>query len=315
MKFRVPAIFSDEFISNIEKLNRSNQKAAITEIYGSLDEGIVGNARVSTQSKKLTYEYLSHYIKLSKAYNISFNYVLNTTCLGNLEFAKSGIKQIGQYMDQLIECGITAITVAHPFLLQFIKKRHPTLEVVASINFCADNIIKIQQLEEFGADRVVLNRWINRDFKVLKKLIKESNIELELLLNSGCVKHCILHNYHNNVNSHFSQNGQSGDDVEKMLFKYPGFVCLNNKLKDILQFICSAWIRPEDLEFYEAIGINSFKMDLRGASEEKILNISKAYLSKSFNGNFFYLLLPTEDHPGLIDRKNMCMQLNSSELD
>ena len=63
------------------------------------------------------------------------------------------------------------------------------------------------------------------------------------------------------------------------------------RLADPSQFIKSAWIRPEDLAVYEAMGYTTFKLLERGIPSAELLRRVKAYSERRFDGNLAELLL------------------------
>src|SRR5664280_232791 len=63
------------------------------------------------------------------------------------------------------------------------------------------------------------------------------------------------------------------------------------RLTDPSQFIKSAWIRPEDLAIYEAMGYTNFKLLERGIPSAELLRRVKAYSERRFAGNLAELLL------------------------
>ncbi|MBC2714951.1 MAG: hypothetical protein HF978_06540 [Desulfobacteraceae bacterium] len=314
MNLKVPAVFLENYIEELHRLNSTYGSDKVTEVYGSFSRSPIGNARASICVPDVNSEFLKHYIEVAHDNNIKFNYTLNSTCLGNREFNGVSHQQLMRGIEEIIGLGIDSITIAHPFLIQLVTTAFPEVEVVGSINLCANSRLQLSQLEDLGVRRVVVDRWINREFALLESLRKQTSVGLELLVNSGCVNHCILHQYHNNVNSHASQS-TCQDGTNDALLKYPGYICLSYKLRNILRLICGSWIRPEDIEHYEAIGYMSFKTDLRGATEKKLLRVAEAYLARRYEGNLFYLLLPADDHPGLSLRKSMNMRLENQLLD
>jgi hypothetical protein len=62
-------------------------------------------------------------------------------------------------------------------------------------------------------------------------------------------------------------------------------------LADPSQFIKAAWIRPEDLATYAAMGYTTFKLLERGIPSAELLRRGKAYSERRFDGNLAGLLL------------------------
>ncbi len=69
-----------------------------------------------------------------------------------------------------------------------------------------------------------------------------------------------------------------------------------------------AWIRPEDLKYYTAIGIHYFKIQGRQAAlKGDIVKTVQCYMEQSFEGNLMELLdafSPTNSFQVFIDNKN-----------
>ncbi|MFW6153602.1 MAG: hypothetical protein ACOC95_00110 [Planctomycetota bacterium] len=67
--------------------------------------------------------------------------------------------------------------------------------------------------------------------------------------------------------------------------------CTQQRLARPALFIKAAWIRPEDLARYEAIGYESFKLLERGIPSEALARRVEAYGARRFEGNLAELLL------------------------
>ncbi|NQU14665.1 MAG: hypothetical protein HQ561_10970 [Desulfobacteraceae bacterium] len=61
--------------------------------------------------------------------------------------------------------------------------------------------------------------------------------------------------------------------------------CTRRRLMHPELFLMSRWIRPEDLHVYEALGIEEFKIIDRSRSTAWLLRATKAYASRSYDGN------------------------------
>ncbi|MDO8596164.1 MAG: hypothetical protein Q7R45_06030, partial [Sulfuricaulis sp.] len=67
--------------------------------------------------------------------------------------------------------------------------------------------------------------------------------------------------------------------------------CSRLRLTDPSRFIKAAWIRPEDIAAYEAMGYTTFKLLERGIPSTELLRRVKAYSERRFSGNLAELLL------------------------
>jgi hypothetical protein len=68
--------------------------------------------------------------------------------------------------------------------------------------------------------------------------------------------------------------------------------CSFLKLLDLVNYIRSDWIRPEDLPRYEALGYETFKLTERNAPTEIMVTRVKAYSERCYDGNLLDLVQP-----------------------
>lgn len=283
-KFKVPAIFEKEYIDALKKLNNNYKNSQVIETYGCLPYDEIGSSRVGTQLPQVDYNKLKEYISYSKKNGIDFNYIMNTTCHGDLTNLELN-KKLFKFVELLKAAGVTNITVGTPYLMEFFKENFPEINIIASINMCTSSVSQVLQLKEMGVSRVVLDRNINRNYKLLNVIKKSCDIDLELLTNSLCLPFCIMHQYHNNLNSHFSK-----DTDEGFVQCYPYAKCFSRYISDPILMLCSGWIRPEDLKLYTNLGIDKFKIDGRGIPMDIILSVIEPYMSEEYEGNLFDLM-------------------------
>lgn len=303
-KFKVPAIFDKEYIDSLKSLNDRYDNSQIIETYGCLPYDEIGSSRVGTQLPQIDYNVLKDYIEYSKLNGIDFNYIMNTTChgdLSNVELNRILHKQI----ELLKKCGVDNITVSTPYLMEFLKTNYPEIRVVASINMCPSSVSQILQLQEMGVKRIVLDRNINRNYRLLKNIKNTCEMDFELLANSLCLPFCIMHHYHNNLNSHFSKDADDG-----FVQCYPYAKCFATYIENPILMICSGWIRPEDLKLYTDLGIDKFKIDGRGIPKDIILSVVEPYMAEKFEGNLFDLMFS-----GRNTRRSISAFLDNREAD
>ena len=286
-KLKVPAKFESKgFLVKLDLLNQKyeDNNICINETYGCIPRSVIGNARPARELANINEKALKEYIDEGKKYGITFNYIMNSVWSDGIEFTDDGQEKILSEMKKLVDCGVEKVSISSPGILKLIKNNFKDLDIVVSINTCVDSIHAIKRWEKENVKKIVLSRNINRDFKLLQAMINQSNVELELLLNSMCNVHCSLHQYHNIINSCSSNNSSS--DIGS---NYPQNQCVYNILSNTMEIICSSWIRPEDLHIYDEMGYKSYKLDGRCLVPEDVLFTAEAYMSRRFNGNFFDL--------------------------
>jgi len=281
MKLSLATNFDNELIEKIKEF-------PVDEIYGKLSKDFVGGGRSSYMLSPITKKRLANHVALAKKNNIGFNYLLNAACMDNLEITRKGQKQIRKLLDWISEIGVNAVTVSNPFLLKTIKKSYPHLKVRTSVFACVDNLRKAKFWEEAGADVIALDSHVvNRDFETLKFLKNNLSCKLEILTNNNCLMNCIMAQTHPNLMAHSSQaNHESGGFVIDYCFLF----CQKCKTEDPVNYLRSDWIRPEDIHYYEEIGIENFKLVERNIPTAELVKRTKAYSERSYDGNLLDLI-------------------------
>jgi len=185
------------------------------------------------------------------------------------------------------EIGIRHVTVSTPFLLEVIKARRPQFTVKVGIYAQVDTPRRAKFWEDLGADAINLESFsINRDFSRLAAIREAVRCDLQLIANHCCLPNCPLQSYHQNGFAH------SSDGSRTIFIDYCFLRCSQMRLEDPSLFIKSAWIRPEDLSRYEAMGYTTFKLIERGMPSAELLKRVAAYSARRFDGNLAELLLP-----------------------
>lgn len=294
MKFlSVPAMFNEEYLKKLQVLNNLNNEVKIIETYGSIPNFLFGSIRPANTIKQVTKEELIFYIKKSQELNIGFNYIMNTTILFEKEFTEEKKNELFSFIQEMIENGMTKITITIPFLIRIIRKKFPNLHIVASICLNVMSVQEIESLKELGVNTVVLAKDINRNFKILKNIIKNiQGVDIKLLCNTPCLLKCLDLGYHMNISA-IQDNYLNQERIKvanNYLVSISAINCQLTRLKKPVEFLKGPWIRPEDLKIYNEIGIKFFKIDGRDKPESYILEVIKAYIEEKFEGNILYLL-------------------------
>ena len=285
---KVPAKFESlDYLSQITQLNQKNcdKGIAVDETYGCIPLSHIGNAKAAKDLFSITLEQLSTYISESNIYGLKFNYLINSIWSQGIEFYPEGQKQIIHEIQNLVSCGVENVIVSSPGIIQIIKNEFPALNITLSTNIGICSLHEIFRWQEVGVDKIVLNRNINRDMKLLKEIQNSTPIKIELLLNSMCNLFCSQSQYHNLIN-----NTNSNLKTQKFIdSNNPQSQCNCNCVNKPCEMICAAWIRPEDVCLYEKIGYSSFKLDGRGMNCNHMLFVIEEYLQRYHEGNFFDL--------------------------
>jgi collagenase-like PrtC family protease len=229
---------------------------------------------------------MRRYIRQLDRHGIAFNYLLNGACFGNREWTRAWQKRVTALLERLGDLGVRRLTVSTPFLLELIKRRFPDFKVKAGIYAQVDTPRRARFWEDLGADAITVESFsINRNFPRLAAIRQAVSCDLQLIVNHVCLPNCPMQSYHQNGFAHAS------DDSGTLFIDYCLLRCSRLRINDPSQFIKSAWIRPEDLGAYEALGYTTFKLLERGIPSSELLRRVKAYSERRFDGNLAELLM------------------------
>jgi len=257
----------------------------VDEVYGKFPADGVSGGRPRYLATPLSEADLQRYVHILYRHGIAFNYLLNGACFGNSEWTRPWQKRVTALLDKLSDMGVQRVTVSTPFLLELVKRRFPGLKVRVGIYAQVDTPRRARFWEDLGADAITLESFsINRDFRRLAAIRQAVQCDLQLIANHVCLMNCPMQTYHQNGFAHAS------DDSGKLFIDYCLLRCSRVRLSDPSQFIKAAWIRPEDLAVYEAMGYTDFKLLERGIPSAELLRRVKAYSERRFDGNLAELL-------------------------
>ncbi|MBN1863109.1 MAG: U32 family peptidase [Dehalococcoidales bacterium] len=230
----------------------------------------------------MTLEQAEEFIKLSSSASLPFHYLFNAPCMNNMEWDRATHEALREHVSWLCDSGVEGVIVAMPYLLELVKCQFPQLRLEVSTISHVNSVARAQFFESLGADAIMLDSNINRDFKLLEAIRKSVKCELGILINSSCLYQCPYEYYHNNTLGHASQ---THNQLNGWYMDYCVLHCSMSNFDDLSQLIKARWIRPEDIHLYEELGIDFFKIGGRAKSTEWIINASQAYAAKSYPGN------------------------------
>lgn len=278
------------------------------------------------QKQSMRLEELRDYIELCHKNKLEFNYLINAMCMENKELEADSHFKIIELLKELDKIGVDAITITSPYLCELIKTQFPRFKVTVGLYAYAFDLNHIKRWIELGADEITLAHHVNRDFKLLKKMLlytKGKNVTLRLIANNLCLHMCPYSIMHGTVQGHFScSDSCSRGDIDYCLMK-----CLSTKIEDMSNLISSDWIRPEDLCYYEKLceetdNFNlSIKLVERTKSTKFLTRVVEAYARRQYKGNLLDILLwPKSDdmvvktEPTAEEMKTMAELYNISQM-
>ena len=115
----------------------------------------------------------------------------------NIVFHNEDMDGVEDYIRKVVDCGIDAFIVSDPFLISYIKKNYPKVEVHLSTQNSTSNYKAIEYFEEEGVDRVVLARELSK--KEIKEIVDKVHCDIEVFIHGAmctCFSgRCALSNY------------------------------------------------------------------------------------------------------------------------
>jgi collagenase-like PrtC family protease len=192
-------------------------------------------------------------------------------------------------MARAVDMGVTAVTVAHPWLVSL--ARETPLRVRVSVFVGIATVEQARYWETLGAHIIALDTHVLcRDLGGIKRIATATRAEIEVPVNIGCILRCPLARTHVARLSHSSRRGtQPMDPCVRW--------CMEEKRRDPVNLIRSDFIRPEDLDRYRDLGVSSFKIVDRACSTEALIERVRAYHSRRWDGDLLQLIGPRGSPP------------------
>lgn len=280
-KIIIPCHWDREVIKSIKKQTEDKKDIIINEVYGSMANGIIPHGRSSKSVPKVTKKYIEDFILFLRKNDFSFVYLLNSP----FHFESNSQKnKVIKYLDWIVyTLKVNTVTISSYELMKFVRNRYPNLNIYIST---IAGVSKADQLDKYiniRPSRVILHHDANRNFSDLKKIIEKTknlNIETELMLTESCLRRCPNRKAHYEYFKKINNKKDTGfhTSCNTLKFTYP---------RELLK---ANFIRPEDIKYYEDLGIHNFKITGRSKPAEWLPKVTNAYLNRIYNGNLIRLL-------------------------
>lgn len=303
--FSLPSDFKVETLERYHAINQEYEHSMVAETYGQLTAAnVLNSGRVIEGLPQADYGKLEQYVSDSKKWGIDFNYTLNPSCMGNLEFSDQGIREIKKLLQNLYSIGIESLTVSSPPLFEIVKASGLDFKTKASAICEIYTPDKALFYKNLGAERLVVDPDITRDFNRLKKITQVFGPGVEIIINNVCLKNCAYKMFHYNHDAH-RVPGSTNQTVQDYYFNR----CAMQKARHLKNVIRLNWIRPEDLKYYKASGIQWFKIQGRqNVLGGDVVKALRHYIEEDFQGNLYDLITifaPYTSFQPYIDNKKL----------
>jgi len=305
---------------DIELLDGLAQIPEVTSVYAKLPYDLVGGGRAGSVLPSVDLDTAAAYIQAAHKRGLSFSYLLNAPCLGNLEQTQEGKERLLAFIGRLVELGVDNVSISNLALVALVRRNYPELSIRGSVLSWPTNLPRLKYQESLGVDPLILPySEFNRDFPALERIRANLSCGIVLFANISCIYHCHYLAEHACSVGHASQDNQDGKTMHTMLDSYL-WQCTRRRLVQPELFLSSRWIRPEDLHLYEALGVEEFKIIDRSRSTAWLLRATKAYASRRYDGNLLDILSlellgdPNGFHPSIEEQSRKSLfQLDTEE--
>lgn len=286
-KYSVPADFNHSTINKYAELNQRYKDSQVIETYGNITMGVfLESGRSVELLPKIDLKGLHDYIAYSNDKGIDFNYTINATHMNNREFSEQGVLEIINFLKKLYNAGVRSLTIALPSLIELVKSSPYDFRIKSSTLCQITNASKALAFKRMGIDRVVCDESINRNFQALKQIRQVYGEKVEVIANAICHKNCVYRQFHYNQMTSDSINISS--DVSANYYSHR---CILQRYESLSNILRLSWIRPEDIKYYSAIGINYFKLQGRQAVVKgDPIKAVEYYFQESYDGDLMELL-------------------------
>ena len=287
LQYSIATSWSDALLNELVSLNRAHSHTRFSEVYGAHRTSITGHGRPAYRLPQVEPDVFERHVRCARQLGLRFNYVMNAPGFGGREQDPGWLREVSNFLEYLAGCGVSGITIAHPFLLQFVKREFPNFRLNVSLIAGVDTVAAARQFEDLGVDVINLNPFtINRDFDSMRAIRRAVRCELELYANIACLDHCPRRV------AHYEYSGRASQETGNPEVKQDPFLmrCSYTYLSEPVEFLRSPFIRPEDVSAYREAGMDIIKLSDRTEATEFLLGTARAYAGEKYEGNLFDLI-------------------------
>ncbi len=126
--FPVATNFDDNLPERVENME-------VLELFGSCDDAPIGHGRPRAVTTPVSWSRLEKHVGKCRNGGLGFNLLLNPLCLGGLEGSVMLEKRIRRTPVRAVDTGVTAVTVAHPWLVELAAETPLQIRVGVFVGF------------------------------------------------------------------------------------------------------------------------------------------------------------------------------------
>lgn len=285
--FTVPMPVEKEHFEKLLSINSQVEKSKITGVYFSLPincSDATGFEQLRTGYRIPTkFDYWREYIEYSIEKGFDFVYLLNSPkgFMSESLILDKQLERLHKLLENLRKTGCNKVRVSNAQLLSYILKNYPDFKIYTSTSF---EHTQMKQYDTFlrmfpEISGMVPSYVVNRNFTLLKNLKQlYKGIEIELMVNEGCLPGCPIRVQHN-LTIPFALTNVLKSRSSNLSVSFFSSKCQLYSSKHLLEEVCrSNLIYPWEIEEYSKIGINNFKLVGRNSYEFYVGSYLDIYL-------------------------------------
>lgn len=234
-------------------------------------------------------------------HGVDMNMLWNANCHGAEALSLSLEKQVREnisHFNTLVE--LKVVTTSSLFIASVVKEFFPEIDVRASVNMGIGSTPGMEYVKDYF-DSFYVQRELNRyprKIRGLREWCDANSKKLYLLANSGCLRHCSAHAFHDNIVAHESE--LRGRENRWSTFQGVCWSYFGDEKNQVGFISNSTWLRPEEIDDYAEL-VDGVKLATRVHRDPK--KVIESYTRRSFDGNTLSLCEPDFSAMRYIDNK------------
>jgi len=242
-------------------------------MYGRLSIDAVGSGWNNVLAFDISRKKMIEYIPKIHKLGYKFNYVLDGTCIGNLEWTRKWQNKARRFLDWLVKIQVDSITISIPYLAELTRECYSALEIEVSHCAQVDTLLRAKRWEDLGVDVITLAPdAVSGNFELIKAIRKALNCQLQVMANESYLSVSTSYNYYSNRNTHLTQefhraiDSYAFVDNDKANFLFSDY---NTRQR--------TWIKPGEVGAYEKAGIERIQLLENSLNTDMILKMAGIY--------------------------------------
>jgi len=266
MKMSIPFNWCNDLVERVSK-------DSVGYMYGRFNADVVGSGWNNVLSLDASRKKMIKHIPEIHKRGFKFNYILDGTCIDNLEWTRKWQNKMRRFLDWLVKIQVDSITISIPYLAELIRECHPVLEIEVSHCAQVDTLSRARRWEESGIDVITLAPdRVNGDFELIKKMRKALKCQLQVVANEYYLSTSISYNYCSNRTTHLSQESHRARNLLSLLGRNNAkFSFGGGNMKQ------HTWIKPNEVGAYEEAGIERIKLLENSLNTDAIVMMIDTY--------------------------------------